>query len=488
MLSIYTIFREKYSIFQKTLIVLLLTRAIAAFINCFLPFDMPHVVRQTDTLAVAIRYWSRWVYESDAGTQILPAVLNSGASSGIMPMEFPFFGILTAPFFYFGPYWGKVLAGLFIWSIIISLIIVNLRIWKNITVCGLSAFNAMLLFPMFSFSAPIGWRFMPDFISVQLCLIALGLTWEKNVYAKPFIVTTIGLLLKPISVLVFPLYIAHKNFWQKKNNLIWLIPAVGIGFLYYYKILSYIEKYREIPKNFGVHKDIGITFLKEYFYYFNEFLEFINYHALFPFGLICSILIISYFSFQERKILYFKIWFLILVQLLLLAILDGRHSFAHFYYAYSLSPSFCFIALATWKLLENRKNIYIKCIKIILVSLFIIRFYEIIYFDLRGLSAQRRESSETPYADCIKLKNRNLDFPWNQGYVFKSDITEAPFLGVCFAERTNISSKVIQNSKIDILDKQSHFYNYGFFTLNYPLPEQCRIVDKSGKVVLVKCN
>lgn len=68
---------KKLSLFQKILILLFMVRSLAAFINCFLPFDMPHVVRQTDTLSIAMRYWSRWIYEQTGENYFIPAVLNS---------------------------------------------------------------------------------------------------------------------------------------------------------------------------------------------------------------------------------------------------------------------------------------------------------------------------------------------------------------------------------------------------------------------------
>lgn len=243
-----------------------------------------------------------------------------------MPTEFPFMTIISAPFFYFGPYWGKVFACLFICLVIVILTLINLKIWKNISICGLSAFNAMLLLPMFSFSASIGWRFIPDFIAVQFCLVAIGLTWEKNQIIKPFILTLIGFLLKPITIIIFPIYLLHKNLWQKKNNLIWLIPAILICYLYYTKGISYLETFREIPSNFGVHKNIGFSSIIEFLSHFDELIEFLNYHPLFPYGFISVLIIYIYYSIKKKEILYFKIWITIALQIFILAALDGAHS------------------------------------------------------------------------------------------------------------------------------------------------------------------
>ena len=483
---------KELPLFQRILIILFLIRALAAFIYCFLPFDMPHVVRQTDTLAVSIRYWSRWAYEPNLGNQFIPAVLNSGASYGYMPSEFPFMTIITAPFFYFGPYWGKVLACLFIWLIVFTLTLINLKIWRNIYICGLSAFSAMLLLPMFSFSASISWRFIPDFIAVQLCLVAVGLTWEKNQIIKPFFLTLVGLLLKPVTIIVFPLYLTHKNIWQKKSNLIWLVPVTLICYFYYTTGIVYIDKFREIPIFFKVNKDIGISSIIDFFSQFNELVEFLNYHPLFPYGFLIVIFIYSYFSIKNKKLMYFKIWLAIVLQILMIATLDGSHSFVHFYYWFGISPSFCLIALGAWKMLEENPN-YVKTgVKSLLVILFLSRFFEIIYLDVRGISSEKRINSSIPYIDCLTLKNRNSTLPWNTGYVFLSENIGSPFLGVCFGERTNYPGEKFGNPN-DLFSSKLNagFYNnfkYGFFFLNHQLPTYCKIIDKSGKVVLVACE
>ncbi len=480
------------SLFQKILIILFLLRSLAAFINCFLPFDMPHVIRQTDTLAVAIRYWSRWAYEPSVGHDFIPAILNSGTSYGFMPTEFPFMTLMTAPFFYFGSYWGKVFACLFIWIIVFSLTLINLKIWKNISIYGLSAFSAMLLFPMFSFSASIGWRFIPDFISVQLCLVAIGLTWEKNQIIKPFFLALVGLLLKPVTIIVFPLYLTHKNIWQKKYNLIWLIPAILICYLYYTIGINYFEKFRELPLYFAVHGNIGFSSIIDFLSHFEELLEFLNYHPLFPYGLISVLIINFYYSFKKKEFLYLKIWLTISLQVLILAALDGSHSIIHFYYWFGIAPSFCFIALGTWKILGETSNYFTNGTKLLLVSLFLVRFFEIIYLDIRGISSEKRAHSKMPYFDCLTLKNRNSGLPWNQGYIFQSENTEAPFLGICFGERTNFPAEKLGKSKgLSTFKLNSQFnteFKYGFFSLNFQLPTYCKIIDKSGEVVLAKCD
>jgi hypothetical protein len=478
---------KNLTLFQKVLFVFLMIRALAAGINCFLPFDLPHIIRQTDTISVAMRYWSRWVYEPYTDNIFYPAVLNSGQSYGFMPMEFPILNMVTAPFFFFGPYIGKILACLFICFLVLFFTYINLRVWKNIKILGISAFNMILLFPIFSFSASIGWRFIPDFIAVQLCLIAIGLSWEKVTYIKPFFLTLLGLLLKPVTVVVFPLFLLNKNIFKSAYNLFWLVPATLLSFLYYTKGIAYLEKLREIPTNFGVHKDIGLSSLIDLFSHYNEFLEFINYHPLFPYGIVLVSVIYLFYIIRRFAFYHFQLWIVILIQIIMIGILDGTHSIVHFYYWFGIAPSFCLLALGTWDILSKDSNYFKIFLKVLFFGIFVARFFEVCYFDTRLLfHPDRRVNTDVPFVDCFLLKNRNPEFPWNKGYVFFSENTEAPYLGACFGERTNYPSENLQESFEN--PKLKDKYRYGLITIKTKLPHHCNVIDRSGKVVIIKCD
>jgi hypothetical protein len=480
-------FLENLNSFQKILFSFLMLRAFSAIINCFLPFDLPHIIRQTDSIAVSMRYWSRWLYEDHLQYPLYPAVLNSGQSYGFMPMEFPLLAIVTAPFHFFGPYFGKVFCCLFICFLILYFIYLNFKIWKDIEILGLNAGNMILLMPIFSFSASISWRFMPDFTSLLLCLTAVGLTWNRVTYVKPFLLATLGLLLKPVTIILFPIYLLNKNLLKNISNLIWIIPSILIALLYYTKGVSYLNNLKDIPNIFGVHKDIGFSYFIELFSDYKNFIEFINYHPMFPYGLISVSIVYLLYAIKLKKMPYFQIWVIIFLQTIIISVLDGKHSLVHFYYWFGTVPSFCLLALGAWELVSKERNILNYSIKLIFFSLFTIKFFELCYFDIRlSLNSKRRENADTPFADCYILKKRNPQFPWKQGYVFFSENTEAPYLGVCFAERTNYPSENLEKSFQDL--KSTNKYRYGFLRLHAKLPENCYEVDRSGKVILVQCE
>jgi hypothetical protein len=272
--------------FQKILFGLFTIRALGALIYCFTSIDLPHAIRQTDTLSVAIRYWSRWFYEFHDPHPLIPALLNSGTSQGYMPSEFPIQTLLSAPFFYFGPYYGKVLSCLFVWSIVTFLIIINVKIWKKINICEINGASLMLLIPLVSVTTQLSWRFMPDFIAFQLCLVAIGMTWDKNISIKPFFLSLIGLLLKPITILTFAIYLLHSKLLKKTYNLLWLLPAISLAYLYYDQGIKYIDTFRDLPSYFAVHNRMGFNQLYQFFLDYDKLFEFLNYFFIFPYGFV----------------------------------------------------------------------------------------------------------------------------------------------------------------------------------------------------------
>lgn len=239
----------------KVLFFLLLIRFISACIYCFMPINAPQNWRQTDTIGVSLSYWIRWSTDTNSNVPwYMPSVLNSGDTTGVMPMEFPLLNIINAPFFYFGPYWGRVLSGLFVCFIILSLILINLKIWKNIKIQNIPVFESILLFSFFSYSAPFLYRFMPDPISVLLCLTSVGITWKKKIFILPFILSTIGLLMKPTSIIIFALYLSHENRFKKSINFIWMFPSIIIAYLYYIYGVKYISLFQEMNGLFYIQQ------------------------------------------------------------------------------------------------------------------------------------------------------------------------------------------------------------------------------------------
>ena len=124
--------------------------------------------------------------------------------------------------------------------------------------------------------------------------------------------------------------------------------------------------------------------------------------------------------------------------------------------------------------------------------LFLGHYLQVVYFDLRGLKRLNSENQLTPYSECKALIEKNPSIPWKKGYIFLSNNSDAPYLGICFAERTNFPNKdyvSIENKHNDFNKKElKNNYQYGFFYKTDNLPTICHIIDNSKSINLVACN
>ncbi len=488
---------QKNFYFRKILFLLLIFRFICAIIYCFMPINAPQNWRQTDTLGVSLSYWMKWTHLQEYTTPwFLPSVLNSGNTDGVMPMEFPLLNFLSAPFFALGAYPGKVMASIFVCCIVFGLVFANLKVWKNIKIYEITAFDSILLFSVFSFSAPFFWRFMPDSISVLLCLLAVGMSWEKKKILFPFLVSLMGLLMKPTSVIVFALFLADKNCFIRIRNFIWLLPSVVLTYLFYTVGINYISKYQQIEGLFFVQKRPFFLSLYAFFSNYKEVFANLNTYSLFNFGFVFAIFFMIYKFFKEKKIYFFRLWFIAIIQYIIIAGLDGTHAYVHYYYMAGISITMSFIAIGIWKNLEH------KILKLIAFVIFFKMYLSICMQDALGvnLSTFAKENilgkkvlyhenyipksvknapesdvalkgDDSPFKVCEQLKQRNPNLPWNKAYVFRSTPTYYPTLGLCFGER-----------------EASLTAEYGFFYKNTPIPTDCVIIDSLDMIQLGVCK
>mgnify|MGYP005858824559 CR=1 FL=1 len=114
-----------------------------------MPLVRPHLGPQVDTMGVALRYFNRWTIEDGTAGFLLPAVLNSGDTLGIMTMEFPLINILTAFGFGMGVECGRVFAFVILYLIVLVLYFCNILVWNNKIIAGIPAQNAILLLLFF---------------------------------------------------------------------------------------------------------------------------------------------------------------------------------------------------------------------------------------------------------------------------------------------------------------------------------------------------
>ena len=441
-------------------------------------------------MGVSLRYWSRWSLESFPSSfgflekYILPAILNSGDAFGIVPMEFPLINILTAPFFVFGHEMGRGLAASFLYLITFVLTIIHAKVWKGKKILGLQTYPAFLLLPICSIGLTWSCKFMPDYLSLLFVSMGVGLLWDISETTKinkrslsALLFCFLGLLLKPTSASVFffflgnpsllriqKLFLQTRKFNQCKPLLITfslVAISLSLSFIYFTKIKTWIGTFQDVPNTFYLKMIPLSQSWQELLANPIPFLKLFGQVFFFLGGIffILGILIIK--TQKTKRYSVHGIWLIIFIQFIFIGLLTGQQGYSHLYYFIGSGPLCCLLFFAAWKYAR------LGFIRVILVLGFVIPLFERFGMDLKNYVQPWRK--DTTYEECRKLISNNSNFPWDQGYIFRSPRERFPQLGVCFGERQG-----------------SQKNEFGFSYLNEPL-KGCHIIDATHQIGLFRC-
>ena len=474
------IFTKSLCILSKNIVsiltILLILRYIVGIVYSFYPVHTIHQWRQTDGLSVAMRYWLKWTIEGNYNWKMwLPAVLNSGHSSGIVAMEFPIINLLSAPFFYFGNYWGRVFAGIFLHSLNFGLLWLNYRLWKRAYISGVSIGVAVLLLPNFSFLTEYAVVFIPDFTAFMLVLLGVGLSYKIPKIFSSALFVALGVLIKPPSVVVLALLFfspnVNKDLFKNHKTSNWIICccisialALTAVFIYYVPVLQYIIHNLQSMGHFNVelHRITAnlIEFwqpLEKWYYLFTE-------HLFSQQSFILVVITLLWLRYKYYLSIIWTTWAVLALQIFTITALDGFHLYQHSYYfeCVSLIPAIIFIF--AWQNTRNKLmcslfpiTLILNFIAVVPNELFVTNSYHVVYPQ-----------------ECNQIINRNPNIPWKQSSIFQADsqeINEYPAIGLCFGER---------------IGKESA--NYGLYQKDEIIPENCKIIDSTANTRLVKCS
>lgn len=434
-----------------------------------LPLNLPHVWRQVDTLAVAMRYWQRWTVAGDAHP-LWPAVLNSGDFVGYMGMELPLINILTAPLFFAGPMIGTKLAMVALFSMNILLWLLVLRTWKGISVAGIDASRAFSWLPLISVSAGNFGRFLPDTAAMLFCLAGCGLVWKNPRNLLALLLMTVGTLIKPTACVTFAIILLKPGALRGKiADVIQPAAAVALTLGYYLKVVPYLDRAETNDALFATQLRHPVDTLTSFFAEPLRIFNMIETNIFFP-GATAALALML---FAGRKVeAVRKMWFVLgmtAVQFLAIAVLDGDHSLAHVYYYAGLSPLVTVLVggLLTIPAPNSlfRYGKTLACFAVILFQLLSAQF------DLRSIHQPPKADRMPAFKECEALKEGLPGLPWNQGYVFRTANHLYPKLGLCFGERTASETSA-----------------YGIFYQQEALPEGCATIRESENLRIVACQ
>jgi hypothetical protein len=386
-------------------------------------------------------------------------------------MEFPALNLLFAPCFAFGPYWGRVLAMLGLLTIVYALIWIAVRVWRDFK--GVRSFSFWFI-ACATFSS--GWtgKFIPDLISVLLVLIAVVF---KNTGKRPLassLLATLGLLMKPTSIVVFgllliPIGAPRKNL---RGKILWCVLPTLIAVLYYTLGLAWIRQFEDLPGLFATDFHPPLQSLVAFFSDYKDWFNMLQYRSFFALGfpLVVGACIYALIKKSAHSKTLLALWGIGLLQYITIAALDGAHAFMHDYYFMGLAPTsalilgvlFSEVAPFVGAASDFMRGFFLVCI--------LIPTIELSTMDLRTLYKAEYASDLHHPSSCFALKSRHPEIPWNQGAAFRSPREEYPAIGLCFGERENSATSP-----------------YGFFWKTDPLPSACHVIDTESDLVLVQC-
>ncbi len=445
----------------------------SGLVKAFLPHELPHRWRENDTYGVAVRYFLRWTVEtSENSTRFLPAVLNSGSAVGITPMELPLYNVLAAPFVAAGEVWGYALAHTVMFSVCCLLIFFASRLWRDDQIQGVQMRLVCLVLALFTVSSTFLFKFMPDFFSFMLVFFGLSGAWTRDWRVRAFLLVTLGLLIKPTSVVVFGLVVLHpKPVEFAKSWLKWSIPAAALTVLYFTVGLDVVRTFQDVDVPFAVEMRAPVASLFDFFSDPMRLLKFLSIELVFVPGIAVFFLLLPALRKTERQT-SLKLLLVFFLQMLGLAALAGSHSFKHSYYFIGTAPTIGMLLVNSYKGLVVAR--LPKKLKMVLLILCLLSAFATL---VEGIRSQLRsvlpgyKPALAFQQDCQELKRRNPDWPWYQGYAFRGFGKVFSEASVCFHEREGQSSSP-----------------YGIFTAHEPLPDGCKVADQEGNAVIASCK
>lgn len=456
---------------RRFLFGLVLFKLCAAVLYSFVGFVQPHITRQSVTMAVNQRFVLDWK-NHDKAYAWLPRSLAGGDKDAILEQEFPLLNYLTVPGFFLDTGPARVVTRLIYILLVSSLFCWNYFVWRKVTLLDISCEVPSLLLVLLPISGIYFHRFMPDFFSYILCLLALGISLrDPKKVLLPLILAALGLLVKPTSIIAFgPLLLLPSPVKQIKERLIWLLPAGGLMLGYYIFVTKWIRSLSDLEPYY-------MTSLRNPWMSFIQFFEtpgkvfaLFNEQIMSPF---LPTMILLFWIFQRLKTKQIslspravKIWGLLVFQFLTVVLMDGAHSLIHPYYYIGLSLTAGLLWTYYFELDKNN-----KIWRSLLIAPLFLFNVEHSFYELRDGVSPSVESTQKFWQNCQNLKNRHPDWPWSKGLSFRSEITPVSEIGLCFGE--------IQGSLTSA---------YGFYLDGQEIPSDCHAIDREANVILVKCS
>ncbi len=450
------------SFYKKAILISFFAKWFFYTIHSLLPLHQNHFWRQYDTLGVSIRYFQRFFLSGDPEPfflRFLPAVLQSGESTGINPMEFPLLNLVSVFFWGMDSKWSRILASLLIVTANYGLCYFLYR--KREKNEGI----AYLLVPFVSFSAEYLYKFLPDVTGALLVACSVVFALEKRLFLA-FLFCCTGALMKPPSLAALFLLLYYRDSLKEliRKDFFWSAAAGGVALFYYVFGLQWMRSLADGATFFVGPRD-PLESLRSTFSDPLGFLSFLNFQGVYWGGTSLALVLLFLIGVRGRTPRLLAVFFL---SVLFVVILDGPHSLVHSYYYAGASFSVCLLVhelICSFKPEVRIQNLFMGAF---MGATLVIHPIELLIHDFGAIGQTLSGTTEEDF--CDELKQSTPEWPWNQNHAFRSEDLPFPQLGVCFRERVGARTS-----------------KFGLFYSNSPLPAGCSIEKQVGTIVLAKC-
>lgn len=307
---------------RKLLLALLGLKLFIAYVAAFGHYSHPHIIRQTDTIGVSMRYAMKFQEEFQL-YDLLPTSLATGDfKNEVTPMEFPLLNLITSGVFMIGTDYDYAFAQIILLTIYAILFLIAYRQAKNISE---NVALAWIITPLYGIPYIYAIRFMPDFFSFLLMSIGAFYFYQDRRKFLATVLCALALLVKPPMIIVFGLLLLKRT-WIKQIG--YLICAIIPAALYYTIGMKYLISLSHEPGYFAVKFRDPIESLKDFLSSPKEIMILVFKDILARYS--AALILVAAFITKVKP--DWRLFAILGLQILAIAILDGDHSFIHAYY------------------------------------------------------------------------------------------------------------------------------------------------------------
>lgn len=282
------------------------------------------MIRQIDTMGVSMRYAMKFS-EGPSSFALLPTTLASGdLVNEVTPMEFPLLNLITSPVFFLGSDFDNAFAHILL---LIFSVFLFLKVYRQCQKADSALAMAWLITPLYGITYIFSIRFMPDYLA--FLLMSLGTLYFYNSRSKTLAILfcAIAMMIKPPVAIVWGLLLL-KPFAKWRQHIPFLIIALIAPAFYYTLGIKYLEQLSQMPGYFSVEARNPIDALISFFNHPKEIFILITKDLFARY----SIVLIAISLFIAKIKIAPRLFVILGLQVMAIAIIDGAHAFMHSYY------------------------------------------------------------------------------------------------------------------------------------------------------------